>query len=66
MKRTIIDCLDSMFEDISENDSVEWIKYGVEFEKEAKEMGFKYKGYKLEYDKIYDNDKVAVKVHCND
>jgi hypothetical protein len=55
-----------MFEDISENDSVEWIKYGVEFEKEAKEMDFKYKGYKLEYDKIYDNDKVAVKVHCND
>jgi hypothetical protein len=55
-----------MFKDISENDSVEWIKYGVEFEEEAKEMGFKYKGYKLEYDKIYDNDKVAVKVHCND
>jgi hypothetical protein len=55
-----------MFEDINENDSVEWIKYGVEFEEEAKEMDFKYKGYKLEYDPIYNNDKVAVKAHRND
>lgn len=66
MTRTIIDCLDSMFEDINENDTIEWIKYGIEFEEEAKEIDFKYKGYKLEYDPIYNNDKVAVKAHRND
>ena len=66
MKRTIIDCLDSILEDISENHIIEWIKYGVEFEQEAKEINFKYKGYKLEYDKIYDNNKVAVKAYRND